>query len=414
MSEQPILGYDWEMGHEEIKLEISTYYMGEDLYIGMLAKESGVWESFSDLTVNLPFERCKANEAFIQDFGSKDKLEFIKRHKLGEILRKEDTLGFSSSNSSSEPLSQEVLAYTSTIQKYASQYGIPEYVASIQAIMMQESGGKGTDPMQSSECPYNTRYPNRPGAIQDPEYSIQVGIQYYAACVQEAGCESTLDMGKLQLSWQGYNYGNGYISWEIRKYGGYSLENALQFSQEQAASHGWTSYGDPEYVPHVQRYYSGGSIFDGLFGNRQIVEIAKKEIGSSNGEKYWRWYEFDSYAEWCACFVSWCGEQAGLLDRGAMPKFSLCKNGVDWFKSHGKWWDRGAIPSTGSLIFFDWDGDGVSDHVGIVEKCEEGIIHTIEGNTGTRINGNQVRGVWQHTYTINQNNILGYGIFGNF
>lgn len=69
MSEQPILGYDWEMGHEEIKLEISTYYMGEDLYIGMLAKESGVWESFSDLTVNLPFERCKANEAFIQDFG---------------------------------------------------------------------------------------------------------------------------------------------------------------------------------------------------------------------------------------------------------------------------------------------------------------------------------------------------------
>lgn len=183
-------------------------------------------------------------------------------------------------------MSQEVLAYTSTIQKYASQYGIPEYVASIQAIMMQESGGKGTDPMQSSECPYNTRYPNRPGAIQDPEYSIQVGIQYYAACVQEAGCESTLDMGKLQLSWQGYNYGNGYISWAIRKYGGYSLENALQFSQEQAASHGWTSYGDPEYVPHVQRYYSGGSIFDGLFGNRQIVKIAKKEIGSSNGEKY--------------------------------------------------------------------------------------------------------------------------------
>lgn len=40
----------------------------------------------------------------------------------------------SSGNSSSESLSQEVLAYTATIQKYASQYGIPEYVASIQAI----------------------------------------------------------------------------------------------------------------------------------------------------------------------------------------------------------------------------------------------------------------------------------------
>ena len=57
MKEQPILGYDWEMGHEEIKLEIGTYYAGKGLYIGMLAKEDGVWESFSDLTINLPFER---------------------------------------------------------------------------------------------------------------------------------------------------------------------------------------------------------------------------------------------------------------------------------------------------------------------------------------------------------------------
>ena len=94
MSEQPILGYDWEMGHEEIKLEIGTYCMGEGLYIGMLAKESGVWESFSDLTVNLPLERCKVNEAFIQDFGSKDKLEFIKRHKLGEILPERGNTGY--------------------------------------------------------------------------------------------------------------------------------------------------------------------------------------------------------------------------------------------------------------------------------------------------------------------------------
>ena len=59
MKEQPILGYDWEMGHEEIKLEIGTYYTGKGLYIGMLAKEDGVWESFSDLTVNLPFERSE-------------------------------------------------------------------------------------------------------------------------------------------------------------------------------------------------------------------------------------------------------------------------------------------------------------------------------------------------------------------
>ena len=128
-----------------------------------------------------------------------------------------------SSSQSSASLSEQVLAYTATIQKYASQYGIPEYVPVIQAIMMQESGGNGTDPMQSSECPYNTRYPNSPGAIADPEYSIEVGVQYYADCVREAGCTSPQDMDKLKLSLQGYNYGNGYISWAVRNYGGYSL-----------------------------------------------------------------------------------------------------------------------------------------------------------------------------------------------
>ena len=135
-----------------------------------------------------------------------------------------------SGSSSSEALSQEVLAYTATIQRYASEFGIPEYVASIQAIMMQESGGRGTDPMQASECPYNTEYPNTPGGITDPEYSIRVGIQYYADCVTQAGCESPADISRLQLSWQGYNYGNGYIRWALTNYGGYSLENALEFS----------------------------------------------------------------------------------------------------------------------------------------------------------------------------------------
>lgn len=316
----------------------------------------------------------------------------------------------SSGSTSAEPLSQEVLAYTSTIQRYASQYGISEYVPSIQAIMMQESGGRGTDPMQASECPYNTRYPNSPGAIQDPEYSIQVGVQYYADCVRQAGCESPLDISRLQLSWQGYNYGNGYIGWALEHYGGYSLENALQFSQEKAAELGWPRYGDPQYVPHVQRYYSGGGILGGIFGNGQIVQVAKQEVGSSNGEKYWRWYGFDSYVEWCACFVSWCGEQAGLIESGAMPKFSLCENGIDWFKSHGKWQETGGIPSAGSLVFFDWNGDGISDHVGIVEKYEGGIIYTVEGNTGTNIGGNNVRGVWEHSYSVGSATILGYGI----
>ena len=309
---------------------------------------------------------------------------------------------FIGSSQSSEPLSAEVLAHTQVIQRYASEFGIPEYVSVIQAIMMQESGGRGTDPMQASECPYNTQYPNTPGAIQDADYSIKVGVQYYADCVREAGCKSPQDMDKLKLSLQGYNYGNGYITWAIRKHGGYSEANALQVSQEQAAAHGWPRYGDPEYVPHVLRYYSGGGVFAGLFGKGQLVTIAKSQLGNEGGQKFWSWYGFDSREEWCACFVSWCADQAGLIQNGAVPKFSLCTAGVDWFQAQGKWQGAGSVPSPGMIIFFDWDYDGCSDHVGIVESCDGTTVHTIEGNSGDAVR--------QNSYTVNSQSILGYGL----
>ena len=311
-------------------------------------------------------------------------------------------VAFLGNSQSSEALSAEVLAHTPAIQKYASEFGIPEYVPAIQAIMMQESGGRGTDPMQASECPYNTQYPNTPGAIQDADYSIKVGIQYYADCVREAGCESPQDMDKLKLSWQGYNYGNGYISWALEKFGGYSEANALQFSQEQAAAHGWSGYGDPEYVPHVMRYYSGGGWFAGLFGNGQLVTIAKSQLGNEGGEKFWSWWGFTERQEWCACFVSWCADQAGLIQKEAVPKFSVCTDGVAWFQAKGKWQSGGSVPTPGTIIFFDWDHDGASDHVGIVESCDGTTVHTIEGNSGDAVK--------QNNYTVNSQSILGYGL----
>ena len=307
---------------------------------------------------------------------------------------------FSSSSENSESLSDEVLAYTSVIQQYASQYGIPEYVSAIQAIMMQESGGRGTDPMQCSESPYNTRFSHSPGSITDPNYSIEVGVQTFADCISQAGCSSPQDMDKLKLAWQGYNYGNGYIGWALQR-GGYTETNALQFSQEQAASHGWSSYGDPEYVPHVMRYYSGGSLFAGLFGSQQIVSVAMGQIGNSGGQKFWSWYGFDSHVEWCACFVSWCADQSGLIESGKVPKFSLCSSGVTWFQGKNKWQSGGTTPSAGMIIFFDWDHDGTSDHVGIVEKYEGGRVYTIEGNSS-----DQVR---QRNYAVDYEAIMGYG-----
>lgn len=54
------------------------------------------------------------------------------------------------SNSAIVSLSDEVIVYEDTIRKYAKEYDIEDYVSLLQAIMMQESGGKGNDPMQAS------------------------------------------------------------------------------------------------------------------------------------------------------------------------------------------------------------------------------------------------------------------------
>ena len=154
------------------------------------------------------------------------------------------------------PVSDEVKAYAGLIQLYAAEHGIPEYTELIMAVMMQESGGQGNDPMQASECAFNTKYPNTPGSISDPEYSIAVGIQNLAACLSQAGADGPEDIDRVSLALQGYNFGNGYISWALANYGCYSELNALEFSAMMAQRLGWSSYGDPYYVQHVMRYYT--------------------------------------------------------------------------------------------------------------------------------------------------------------
>ena len=154
------------------------------------------------------------------------------------------------------PVSDEVKAYAGLIQLYAAEQGIPEYTELIMAVMMQESGGQGKDPMQASECAFNTKYPNTPGGITDPEYSIAVGIQNLAACLSQAGADGPEDIDRVSLALQGYNFGSGYISWALANYGCYSELNALEFSAMMAQRLGWPSYGDPYYVQHVMRYYA--------------------------------------------------------------------------------------------------------------------------------------------------------------
>ena len=299
------------------------------------------------------------------------------------------------------PVSAVVEAYTPIIRMYANQYGIGEYVELIKAIMMQESGGLGLDPMQASESGYNTRYPRTPNAITDPEYSIDVGVQTVADSLQQAEVESPVDMESIKLALQGYNFGNGFIPWARENYGGYSAIAAIEFSNQMAAQLGWNAYGDKQYPAHVLRYYPFGRAFTAE-GNQAIVEIALTQVGNVGGEPYWSWWGLSERAEWCAMFVSWCANQAGLIDAGAIPKFENCVWGATWFKDNAGWADGSAEPSPGDIIFFDWEPDGYPDHVGIVEKCENSLVYTIEGN----VNDDCAQG----RYYVGDTCIFGYGL----
>ena len=300
-----------------------------------------------------------------------------------------------------QPVSAEVEAYTPLIRQYANQYGISEYVELIKAVMMQESGGRGLDPMQSSEGSFNTRYPRKPNGITDPEYSIQCGVQELKSALDSAEVESPVDMEHIKLALQGYNFGNGYIAWAKNNYGGYSLANAAEFSDMKAAELGWSNYGDKQYVPHVLRYYPFGRIPTGI-GNQAIVQVALSQEGNVGGQPYWSWYGFTSRVEWCACFVSWCAEQCGYIDAGVIPKFSLCSDGVRWFDQRGRFKDRSYVPASGDIIFFDWGANGDVDHVGIVEYVRDGRVYTIEGNSGDMCR--------RRSYMIGSNTIYGYGV----
>lgn len=246
---------------------------------------------------------------------------------------------------------------------------------------MQESGGHGNDPMQCSESGYNTRYPHSPNSITDPEYSIDVGIQALANALQMAGVESPIDLEHISLALQGYNFGNGYISWALANYGGYSELNAIEFSDMMAARLGWSGYGDKAYVIHVLRYYPIGRSFISE-GNAAMVAVAQSQLGIDGGLKFCEWYGYSYRVEWCAIFVSWVANQCGYIDAGVIPKFAYCSEGANWFMEHGQWHGRDYTPAPGDIIFFDWESDGIADHVGIVEYVENDMIYTVEGNVG--------------------------------
>ncbi|KYH30051.1 spore cortex-lytic enzyme precursor [Clostridium tepidiprofundi DSM 19306] len=119
----------------------------------------------------------------------------------------------------------------------------------------------------------------------------------------------------------------------------------------------------------------------------KFVSIASGEVGYTEGAgnitKYGKWYGLDGNP-WCAMFVSWCANQAGILN-SIVPKYSLCSAGANWYKNLGKYKTResGYTPKSGDVIFFNVNG-GIN-HTGIVKSYSSSTVYTIEGNKSNTV-----------------------------
>ncbi|HBI7177710.1 TPA: lysozyme family protein [Listeria monocytogenes] len=318
------------------------------------------------------------------------------------LIAGSDSSTSSSNNDEEQALPEAVLRWKATVTKEAIKNEIPEAVPYLLGIIMAETGGnseKYPDVMQCSES--QGRPPN---SIQDPNESIEVGVKYFADM-----WKGHRDYDILNIV-QAYNFGDSFLSHSGKSY---SLDNAIQFSKNQA--NGKTvAYTNPIAVRLGYNYrYAYGNIFYGQIvkqyitstsnnssGNSTIVTAALNELkegAHEGGEKYWNWYGFSSRVEWCATFVSYIGEKANVK----IERFAYCPTGINTFKTKNQWLEKNNLPTSGNIIFFDWDGDQISDHVGIVEKVDSDTIYTIEGNSGDILT--------KRAYQKNSSYIMGYG-----
>jgi len=140
-------------------------------------------------------------------------------------------------------------------------------------------------------------------------------------------------------------------------------------------------------------------------GCQEVINTALGQVGLSGGRPFWQYYGFTERVEWCACFVHWCMHNTPYT-MGRYPTTSnnaLCQTVADNFKSIGQWGNRGYTDMVaGDTIFFDWEGDGHTDHIGLVIGRSGNSVYTVEGNSGDMV---RIK-----SYDVNSSVIYGYGL----
>lgn len=253
-----------------VEVEGATYAPGQ-VVTTLVTDESG-YASTEDKV--LPYgtytlREVSTTESMLQTFT--EQTVQVREHKKIYVVTAENEVVRGGGSAKNVNLSADVIALMPQISAACQTHSIPEYAPLVAAVIMQESGGRaadvGGDVMQCAEgmgLPVGT-----PVSVEE---SINFGTGIIARNLREAGATGPTDIPAISLALQGYNFGNGYISWALAR-GGYTKENAREFSEWQAGLHGWSGYGDIDYVDHVLRYYQvavGGmgetsAIADGRF-----------------------------------------------------------------------------------------------------------------------------------------------------
>lgn len=137
-------------------------------------------------------------------------------------------------------------------------------------------------------------------------------------------------------------------------------------------------------------------------GGERIVQIALQEENNLSGAKYWNYVMGSQFVNgdvtpWCACFVSWCANEAGLIDSGIVPKAAAVRAYHRFYADKGRFHyaSEGYTPQPGDFIVF-----GQDTHIGIVQYVENGRVVTIEGNTSDAVHS--------RSYAIGSDYITGY------
>ena len=223
-------------------------------------------------------------------------------------------------------------------------------------------------------------------------------------------------------SWSQANQEN--LFWYVTAPTGTHTEVTVNAVNHKSASGNYTTHVYLEYTDGSTEGYNKGTVYlspsSATVSNQRasVLRAAAELVGVKGGSEAHRrlvedynsvkplpvGYAVKNTDDWCDIFTTVIFQRQGLSH--LVGRECGVERHIQIFKKLGIWNEDGnSTPKAGDIITFNWDqdsqqNDGWADHIGIVEKVENGIIHTIEGNSNNQVKRNM--------YRIGHGNIRGF------